>query len=77
MAKVRYKPEELPEVSAEAIRRIAAIKDEDIDTGDMPELTEEFWQNAEKGRLYCEKEQSAEDMDLTEKNNLRSSAQKS
>ena len=70
MAKVRYKLEDLPEVSAEAIRRIAAIKDKDIDTRDMPELTEEFWQNAETGRFYCGKKTSAGGMDLTEKNNL-------
>lgn len=56
MAKVRYRFDELPEISAEDIRRMASIKDENIDTGDMPELTEEFWENAERGRFYCEKE---------------------
>ena len=53
MAKIRYRFDELPEVSAERIRRMTAIKDEDIDTSDMPELTEEFWEHAERGRFYC------------------------
>jgi uncharacterized protein (DUF4415 family) len=39
-------------VSPEAIARMKAIKDEDIDFSDIPLLTEKFWKNAVKNPLY-------------------------
>ena len=39
-------------VSPEAIARMKAIKDEDIDFSDIPPLTEKFWKNAVKNPLY-------------------------
>ena len=38
--------------SPEAIARMKAIKDEDIDFSDIPPLTEKFWQNAVKNPFY-------------------------
>ena len=46
MAIVRYKSSEIPPMTQEDIDRIRAIKDEDIDFSDIPQLTEEFWKNA-------------------------------
>ena len=42
-----YTSETLPEVTKEEIERLNAIKDEDIDCSDIPELDETFWKNAE------------------------------
>ena len=39
------------EQSAE-IERLAAMPDSEIDTSDIPELTEDFWKNAVRNRLY-------------------------
>jgi uncharacterized DUF497 family protein/uncharacterized protein (DUF4415 family) len=39
-------------VSPEAIARMKAIKDEDIDFSDIPPLTEKFWKNAVRNPLY-------------------------
>lgn len=34
------------------LERLAAMPEESIDTSDLPELGEAFWQNAERGRFY-------------------------
>jgi uncharacterized protein (DUF4415 family) len=39
-------------ISPEAIARMKAIKDEDIDFSDIPPLTEKFWKNAVRNPLY-------------------------
>jgi uncharacterized protein (DUF4415 family) len=44
-------PKLTPELLAES-RRIAEMPDEDIDFSDIPPLTEEFWQNAVRGKFY-------------------------
>ena len=36
-----------PPISQERLAEIAAIPDEDIDTSDIPELDERFWENAQ------------------------------
>ena len=38
----RYKPEDLPEPSQEELECIDAIKDDEINFSDIPELTTEF-----------------------------------
>lgn len=54
----RYKSlSDIPAPSDEAIQRIAAIQDEDIDLSDMPELTDDFWENAEVGKFYRPRKQ--------------------
>ena len=39
-------------ISPEAIARMEAIKDKDIDFSDIPPLTEKFWKNAVRNPLY-------------------------
>lgn len=64
MAIVRFEHSQIPPMTQEDIDRIRAIKDEDIDFSDIPELTEDFWKNAmtaEQARffrkgLYTERE---------------------
>lgn len=34
------------------LERLAQMSDDSIDTSDIPELTEAFWQNAQRGRFY-------------------------
>ncbi len=34
------------------LERLAAMPEDAIDTSDLPELDEAFWQNAERGRFY-------------------------
>lgn len=46
MAIVRRKLSEIPPISEQQLKEIAAIRDEDIDLSDIPEATEEFWKNA-------------------------------
>lgn len=49
MAIVRYKRSEIPPMSEERkaeLRALAERPDSEIDCSDIPELTEEFWQNA-------------------------------
>lgn len=41
-----YKKLDLPPISDEEIKRIQAIKDEEIDLSDMPEITDEQQKNA-------------------------------
>lgn len=52
---VRYDRNELPpltEADRDHLRKLAARPDSEIDTTDIPELTEEFWKNAVRGRFY-------------------------
>jgi uncharacterized protein (DUF4415 family) len=48
MAIVRFKldPKNPPKMSEEDLARFDAIRDEDIDYSDIPELGPEFWENA-------------------------------
>lgn len=45
-------PPPLTPAQKEQLDALAAMPDEAIDTGDIPELDEAFWQNAERGRFY-------------------------
>jgi len=52
---VSYTLETLPELTAAQIanlKRLAARPDNEIDTSDIPELTEEQWKTAVRGRFY-------------------------
>ena len=63
MAIVQFKRSEIPPMSKEDIERIRAIRDEDIDCSDIPELTEEFWQNAmtaEEAQAFRQKQREEE-----------------
>jgi uncharacterized protein (DUF4415 family) len=42
----------LTEKQRAEIERLKAVRDEDIDLSDMPELTEEFWKNAIRRQLF-------------------------
>jgi uncharacterized protein (DUF4415 family) len=42
----------LTEADRRQLRKIAAMPDSEIDTSDIPELTEEQWKNAVRGRFY-------------------------
>ena len=42
----------LTQKQKEQLETLANMKDEDIDTSDIPELTEEFWKNAVRGKFY-------------------------
>jgi len=44
--------EPLTETQKKNLETLANMKDEDIDTSDIPELTEEFWKNAVRGKFY-------------------------
>lgn len=48
MATVKFTldPDNLPKTSKKDLDRYDAMRDEDIDYSDIPELTEEFWANA-------------------------------
>src|SRR5580700_9330330 len=55
MAIVRYerKPgDPLTRLQKENLKRIAEIKDEDIDLSDIPELTDEWFARAVRGKFY-------------------------
>lgn len=52
MAIVRYKAEELPELTKEDIERIRNIPEEAIDYSDILPLTEDFWENGVRGLMY-------------------------
>jgi len=55
MAIVRYKREPgdpLTRRQKENLKRIAEIKDEDIDFSDIPELTDEWFARAVRGKFY-------------------------
>jgi uncharacterized protein (DUF4415 family) len=42
----------LTDAQIEEIKKLAAMPDSEIDTSDIPELTEEQWKNALRGRFY-------------------------
>jgi uncharacterized protein (DUF4415 family) len=42
----------LTEADRRQLRKIAEMPDSEIDTSDIPELTEEQWKNAVRGRFY-------------------------
>ncbi len=52
MAIVRYKADEIPKPTQADFDRLNAIKDENIDFTDIPELTEDFFANAKVGEFY-------------------------
>lgn len=41
------------------LKKLADMPDSDIDLSDIPELTEEFWKNAVRGRFYKPTKQAA------------------
>ena len=52
---VRYRWEDLPPITDEQLeemKKLAARPDSEIDTSDIPELTEEQWKNAVRGKFY-------------------------
>lgn len=52
---VSYTPETLPELTEAQVanlKALAARRDSEIDTSDIPELTAEQWKNAKRGRFY-------------------------
>lgn len=57
MGIVRYNTDNLPKVAQEDLNKFDAVKEEAIDCSDIPELTETFWQNAERGKFYRPKKQ--------------------
>ena len=70
MSKLSIRNGVLPPLSEEQkqeIKTLSEMNDADIDTGDIPEVTEEFWQNAEMGRFYRGKEASADSVDVIKK----------
>ena len=53
--KVSYTLETLPSIAEERkgeLRAIASLPDSEIDTSDIPVMTEEQWKNAERGTFY-------------------------
>ena len=55
MKEVTRRPSDRPELSDQQkadLKRLAAMNDEDIDTSDAPELGDEVWANAARGRFY-------------------------
>ena len=49
---VRYVPGPLTEEQMERMKAIADIPDSEIDFSDIPELTDEFFENAQEGMMY-------------------------
>ncbi len=52
---VRYRPDNLPALTKERrakLKALAARRDSEIDTSDIPEMTEEQWKNAVRGHFY-------------------------
>ena len=53
MVRFHHEPgEPLTETQRKNLEALANLKDEDIDTSDIPELTEEFWKNAVRGNPF-------------------------
>jgi len=51
---VSYTQETLPQLTDAQVARLKALAarpDSEIDTSDIPELTDEQWKNAERGRF--------------------------
>jgi hypothetical protein len=58
MSMIRYKQGELPPLTEERKAELEALANmpySEIDVSDIPPLTEEFWENAVRGRFYREK----------------------
>lgn len=53
MAKIKttLDPDNMPEPSKEALARIDAIREEDIDYSDIPELDDDFFKKAKKSSV--------------------------
>jgi uncharacterized protein (DUF4415 family) len=52
---VRYTPQTLPRLTKAdrvKLKALAARADSEIDTSDIPEMTEEQWRNARRGHFY-------------------------
>ncbi len=52
---VSYTPETLPTLTKARrakLKALAALPDTDIDTSDIPEMTEEQWKDARRGHFY-------------------------
>jgi uncharacterized protein (DUF4415 family) len=52
---VSYTPETLPQLTKAdraKLKALAARPDSEIDTSDIPEMTEEQWMNARRGHFY-------------------------
>lgn len=57
---VRYTHETLPpltDAQRANLRALATRSDREIDTSDMPEMTDEQWRNAERGQFYRPRKQ--------------------
>ena len=55
MKMVRYKAEEIPPLTDAQKAKLAALAarpDSEIDLSDIPEMSEEAWKNAVRGRFY-------------------------
>lgn len=55
MSMVRYRKDELPEITEERkreLRELAGRPDSEIDCSDMPPLDESFWANAVRNPFY-------------------------
>ncbi len=55
MSIVRYTLETLPpltDADRAQLKKLADMPDSEIDFSDIPELTEEFWKNAVRGKFY-------------------------
>lgn len=55
MSIVRYTLETLPSLTdadRAQLKKLADMPDSEIDFSDIPELTEEFWKNAVRGKFY-------------------------
>ena len=55
MSMVRFKQSELPALTEErkaALKTLAARPESEVDYSDIPPLTDEFWDNAMRGRFY-------------------------
>lgn len=57
MAIVKYTGNQRPKVAQEDLDHLKKLRDEDIDLSDIPELTDTFWENAERGKFYRPRKQ--------------------
>lgn len=39
-------------------KKLSEMKEEDIDLSDIPELTDDFWKNSQRGRFYRARKES-------------------
>lgn len=57
MAMIKYTGDNRPEINPEDLEYLKHLRDEDIDFSDIPELTEDFLQQAERGKFYRPRKQ--------------------